>query len=154
MQNVLLIKINLKATATVFAFIMTFIGVSASLNCFACSICKVTINGHTYLGNNEDSRRMGSRIWFESNRAGKHGCFYVGYGVLPQGGMNEAGLAFDGLATLPKPIRNNSQKKISNPSDFLKEMMQSCKTVDDVKSIAAQYNRQKRKCFRLLQTLR
>jgi hypothetical protein len=133
-------KIILHALTFVLTFILP-VGVS---DCIACSMCKVTINGHTYLGNNEDSWRMGSRIWFENSKPGKLGCVYVGYGEQPQGGMNEAGLAFDGLATLPKPIRNDPQKKeISNPTDFLKEIMQTCKTVADVKRFAVQYNRQK-----------
>lgn len=134
----------MKATAHIFGFILTFIGVSASLKSLGCSMCKVTINGRTYLGNNEDSWRRGSRIWFEQGKVGKLGCLYVGYNELPQGGMNEAGLAFDGLTTLPKPVKNSLRKKeISNPIDFLKDIMQRCKTVEDVKRFAIQYNRQK-----------
>ncbi len=107
-------------------------------------MCKVTINGHTYVGNNEDSWRMGSRIWFESSKQGKLGCVFVGYDGHPQGGMNEAGLAFDGLAVYPKPIRNEPRKKeVSNATEFLKQIMQSCRTVEDVKRFAVQYNRQK-----------
>ena len=111
---------------------------------FACSMCKVTINGRTYLGNNEDSWRMGSKIWFEKGRTGRLGALYVGYGNnFPQGGMNEAGLAFDGLTTYPKAIRTSlSKKNIENPLAFVKEIMQTCKTVEDVKRYAVQYNRQ------------
>jgi len=107
-------------------------------------MCKVTINGHTYLGNNEDSWRLGSRIWFESGSAGKLGAVYVGYGNnFPQGGMNEAGLAFDGLTTAPKTINPRPDKKaISNPMDFVKQIMQTCKTVEDVRQFAIQYERQ------------
>ena len=107
-------------------------------------MCKVTINGKTYLGNNEDSWRMGSRIWFENGKPGKLGAVYVGYGNnFPQGGMNEAGLAFDGLTTYPKPLHFDPLKKnITSPLDFVKEIMQSCKTIEDVKQYAIQYNRQ------------
>lgn len=112
-------------------------------DCTACSMCKMTINGHTYVGNNEDSWRMGSRIWFESSERGKLGCVFVGYGSQPQGGMNEAGLVFDGLTVYPKPLRNDPQKKeIGNATDFLKEIMQSCRTAEDVKQFVIQYNRQ------------
>ena len=111
---------------------------------FACSMCKVTINGRTYLGNNEDSWRMGSKIWFEKGRTEKLGVLYVGYGNnFPQGGMNEAGLAFDGLTTYPKTIRTGlSKKHIADPLAFVKEIMQTCKTVEEVKRYAIQYNRQ------------
>lgn len=107
-------------------------------------MCKVTINGKTYLGNNEDSWRLGSKIWFETAKQGKLGAVYVGYGNnFPQGGMNEAGLAFDGLTTFPKPLHFNPMKKnIISPLDFLKELMQTCKTIEDVRQFAIQYNRQ------------
>jgi len=106
-------------------------------------MCKVTINGHTYLGNNEDSWRLGSRIWFENGSHGKLGAVYVGYSNLfPQGGMNEAGLAFDGLTTLPKPLKKSNALPVGNALEFVKQIMQTCKTVDDVRRFAIQYNRQ------------
>jgi len=110
----------------------------------ACSMCKVTINGRTYLGNNEDSWRMGSTVWFENGGEGKLGAVYFGYSDhFPQGGMNEAGLAYDGLTTLPKPIKNIAGKKsVTSPTEFLKAIMQSCRTVEDVYKYAIQYNRQ------------
>jgi len=133
-------KTVLQSLALLVVFLLP-VGLS---DCLGCSMCKVTIKGHTYLGNNEDSWRSGSRIWFENGKPGKLGCVYVGYNEMPQGGMNEAGLAFDGLTTLPKPIRNDPQKKeINNPKDFVKEIMQTCKTIADVKRFAIQYNRQK-----------
>ncbi|MFL5742932.1 MAG: hypothetical protein ACJ75B_22120 [Flavisolibacter sp.] len=134
----------MKATAQILTLVLIFILPAGISDCIACSMCKVTVNGHTYLGNNEDSWRMGSRIWFESGASGKLGCVYVGYDELPQGGMNEAGLAFDGLTILPKPIQHDPLKKeISSPKDFLKEIMQTCKSVEDVKRFSIQYNRQK-----------
>jgi hypothetical protein len=105
-------------------------------------MCKVTINGHTYLGNNEDSWRLGSRIWFENGSPGKLGAVYVGYGnMFPQGGMNEAGLAFDGLTTLPKPLKKSNRRPVGNALEFVKQIMQTCKTVEDVRQFADQYNR-------------
>jgi hypothetical protein len=118
-----------------------FLGVTESRGC---SMCKVTINGNTSVGNNEDSWRLGSRIWFETSKSGRLGCLFVGYDGHPQGGMNEAGLAFDGLAVYPRPVRNDPGKKeVSNPTEFLKEIMQTCKTAADVKGFALRYNRQK-----------
>ncbi len=116
----------------------------AGMNSFACSMCKVTINGRTYLGNNEDSWGMNSRIWFEKGPSGKLGALYVGYGnAFPQGGMNEAGLAFDGLTIYPKTWNPDPSKKIiSNPAEFVKEIMQTCRTVEDVRRYAIQFNRQ------------
>ncbi|MFI5154571.1 MAG: hypothetical protein ACHQEM_00205 [Chitinophagales bacterium] len=106
-------------------------------------MCKVTINGLTYLGNNEDSWRIGSFIWFENKTTGNYGSVYVGYGDgMPQGGMNEAGLAFDGLTVSQKNLRINPHKPtIRDASAFIKEIMQTCKSVDDVKKYANQFNR-------------
>lgn len=110
---------------------------------FACSMCKVTINGRTYLGNNEDSWRIGSRIWFENKTFGNYGVVYVGYGDnFPQGGMNEAGLAFDGLTIYPKAINIDPIKTTeTNPNKFIREIMQNCITVEDVRNYAIKFNR-------------
>jgi hypothetical protein len=106
-------------------------------------MCKVTINGKTYLGNNEDSWRTGSRISFINAPAGKLGALYMSYGdMFPQGGMNEAGLAFDGLTIYKEAIKINPLKKnVTNFSEFVRGIMQNCKTVEDVIAYANRYNR-------------
>jgi hypothetical protein len=102
----------MKEVARLVTFILTFLLSSALLNSFACSMCKVTINGRTYLGSNEDSWRPGSTIRFENKTFGNYGAVYVGYGDgFPQGGMNEAGLAFDGLTIYPKHVGLDPSKK-------------------------------------------
>ena len=62
--------------------------------------------------------------------------------MFPQGGMNEAGLAFDGLTTLPKPLKKSYGLPVGNALEFVKQIMQTCKTVEDVRRFAVQYNRQ------------
>lgn len=116
----------------------------ACLNVSACSMCKVTTNGRTYLGNNEDSWRIGAKIWFEKASVGKLGALYVGYANLsPQGGMNQAGLAFDGLTIHPQKVKIDPTKKtLTNFSAFIKHIMQTCRTVEDVRHYAIQFNRQ------------
>ena len=134
----------MNVAAKILRLIPLLIALSIPFTGSCCSMCKVTINGRTYVGSNEDSWRTNSRIWFEKGLQNGLGSVYVGFGDLPQGGMNEAGLVFDGLTTLPKQIKNDPTKKeISSPKDFLKEIMQTCKSVDDVKRFASQYNRQK-----------
>ena len=110
---------------------------------FACSMCKVTINGRTYLGNNEDSWRIGSRVWFENKTFGNFGAVYVGYGDnFPQGGMNEARLAFDGLTIYPKSLNLDPSKTTeTNSNKFIREIMQNCTTVEDVRNYAIKFNR-------------
>lgn len=115
---------------------------AASIPCSACSVCKVTINGKTWLGNNEDSWRIGSRIWFENKHFGKYGAVYVGYkDGFPQGGMNEAGLTFDGLTISPKLLKKNPQKiSVNNPTEFIKGIMQHCATVEETRYYISKFN--------------
>ncbi len=129
----------------IFTVFLGFYFLVSGMEVNACSMCKVTINGRTWLGNNEDSWRLGSRIWFENGKGGTMGAVYVGYADnFPQGGMNEAGLAFDGLTTAPKPIRKDlTGKEILQPRDFVKEIMQTCRNIEDVRKFAVQFNRQK-----------
>lgn len=128
----------------IFRFLLAvFLTMLLQVECFACSMCKVTINGRTYLGNNEDSWRIGSRVWFENKTFGNFGAVYVGYGDnFPQGGMNEAGLAFDGLTVYPKAVTLDPKKTTeTNPNKFIREIMQNCITVEDVRNYASKFNR-------------
>jgi len=124
-------------------FIAVISTILLQVGCFACSMCKVTINGRTYLGNNEDSWRIGSRVWFENKTFGNFGAVYVGYSDnFPQGGMNEAGLAFDGLTIYTKAVNLNPSKTTeTNPTKFIREIMQNCTSVEDVRSYAIKFNR-------------
>lgn len=121
---------------------LTTLLLAISLQNFACSICKVTINEHTYLGNNEDNWRLGSKIWFENKTFGKFGAVYVGFENFPQGGMNEAGLAFDGVTIIGKNITIDlSKKTVTNPAKFIKDIMQTCQSVENVMRYMNQFNR-------------
>jgi hypothetical protein len=104
---------------------------------------KITLHGKTMVGNNEDAWRVNSKIWFETGHNGRYGAAYVGHeDGFPQGGMNDAGLAFDGFTVYPQQLRPAPGKKqIDNPAAFIKAIMQQCKTVDDVARVAGQYNR-------------
>ena len=116
----------------------------ASFRGNACSACKITSNGHTWFLNNEDNWRLGSRIWFEPGDGQKHGVAYFGYGdALPQGGMNEAGLAYDALTVYKKKIENRDKKpSIGDREAFLKRIMTSCSTADEVARLAGSYFRE------------
>jgi hypothetical protein len=110
---------------------------------YACGMCKITVNGKTIVGNNEDSWRTGTRIWFEKGEAGKFGAAYVGCeDGIPQGGMNEVGLAFDGFSVHPRQLRPVPGKQpVTDPMLFLKEILQHCSTVNEVKAMVMQYDR-------------
>jgi hypothetical protein len=110
---------------------------------------KVTKDGKTFVGCNEDAWRTSPRIWFET--AGKsaiYGAAFTGSrfdgsnGYAPQSGMNESGLSFSRLASFT-PRRGTKGKKppILNQTNFLKHVLHSCRTVEEVQRYVCQFDR-------------
>ncbi|MDF1839636.1 MAG: carcinine hydrolase/isopenicillin-N N-acyltransferase family protein, partial [Planctomycetota bacterium] len=108
---------------------------TASILCLPaipCSAFLVVGSGEVLFANNEDYWTPDTRVWFEPAADGKHGVMYLGYSNgFPQGGMNDAGLAFDGFATKSKPLRKQKGKK-RHRGNPINEVMESCATVDEV----------------------
>jgi hypothetical protein len=96
---------------------------------------KITVNGITFVGNNEDSWRTDPQIWFEPATDQNFGAVYVGYAGknLPDGGMNEHGLVFDAF-TMPHipgiPARDPSKPDFGY--GHVKRAIQQFKTVEEV----------------------
>jgi hypothetical protein len=125
---------------TEFKFIKIFVPVFFALlfvkTGFSCSMYKITVNGKTMVGNNEDSWGRDAKLWFEQGKNGKYGTVCVGYArnqPLPDGAMNEHGLAFDAFTMAHK---DNIPEKDPDKNDFayshLKTIIQQYKTVDEV----------------------
>jgi hypothetical protein len=112
-----------------------------------CSMFKITFGGKTMVGNNEDAWRENSRIWFEVGRGGHYGAAYVGHDDgFPQGGMNEAGLAYDGFAVYgrvltPVVAKERLGGRFGDNVVFLKSIMQQCGTVEEVQRFVNRYDR-------------
>jgi|SRR5690554_245741 len=123
--------------------VLTLITVLCFETVFPCSMYKVTTNGKTMVGNNEDSWGRDARIWFEQGTNGKFGVVCVGYARKqhPDGAMNEYGLAFDAFTM---PHKANIPEKDPNKKDFAyahtKTIMQQCKTVDEVYAFLKELN--------------
>ncbi|PWV51545.1 hypothetical protein [Chitinophaga sp. S165] len=115
----------------------------ATGHAISCSMFKITLHGKTMAGNNEDAWRINSKIWFEKGATGKYGAVYVGHtDMFPQGGMNEAGLIFDGFTVYPRQLKAvQGKKQVENPTSFIKELMQRCRSVEDVQRLASQFDR-------------
>ncbi len=110
----------------------------------SCSMYKITINGKTIVGNNEDSWGRDAKIWFEPGTNGKFSVVCVGYARKqpnPDGAMNEYGLVFDAFTM---PHKSNIAEKDPTKNDFayaqIKTIMQQCKTVDEVYEFIKQFN--------------
>ncbi len=115
----------------------------------ACSMYKITVDGKTMVGCNEDAWRTTSSIWFENAKnsreygAGFTGSRQVGANrTAPQSGMNEKGLAFSRLAAYyPKQKKTFLNRlKIGNEVDYLTSILHKCATVKEVKKYIEQYD--------------
>jgi len=114
----------------------------------ACSGYKITIGNKTILGSNEDAWRISPHIWFEKGTSiGNYGAAFTGSrydgenGYAPQSGMNEMGLAFERLASYhPKSENFAIRKTITNPTKYLKDILHTCKTVEEVHAYISKYD--------------
>ncbi len=115
---------------------------------FACSGYKITKGDKTILGSNEDAWRTSPHIWFETQNskylfgAAFTGSRYDGEnGYAPQSGMNEHGLAFERLVAYhPKQNTKSNTKTITNPTQYLKDILHNCKNVEEVRDYIRQYD--------------
>lgn len=97
-----------------------------------CTGFLVVGDGKVLFGNNEDFWDPETRVWFVPAQGERHGVMYLGFANgFPQGGMNDAGLAFDGFATGETPMTGQAGKRVfrGNP---ISEAMETCATVDEV----------------------
>ena len=71
----------------------------------ACSMFSFQVDGKTLVGNNEDY--FDPDTWMWTDKSGKYGSVFFGFGnFFAQGGMNEAGLVFDGFAMEARKVND------------------------------------------------
>lgn len=102
----------------------------------ACSMYKITKNGKTIVGNNEDWLSPNHQFWFESASKGKLGVLYMGQlDNFAQGAINEEGLVFDGFYEANNlPVNNTAGKLEIHMTEAIKTVMQTMTTVAEVKA--------------------
>ncbi len=129
--------------------ILTIISLAVIKDGFTCSGYKITIGNKTIFGSNEDAWRVTPHIWFENGiDNGNYGAAFTGSrydgenGYAPQSGMNEFGLAFERLASYhPKQSEAYTDKiKITNPTKYLKDILHTCITVEEVQEFISRYD--------------
>lgn len=114
----------------------------------ACSGYKITVGNKTMVGSNEDAWRVTPHLWFEKGRGdGPFGAAFTGSrfdgdnGYAPQSGMNEVGLAFERLVSYhPIQEKFTNRKTITNPTQYLKNILHTCQTVEEVRDYISQYD--------------
>jgi hypothetical protein len=100
----------------------------------ACTAFLICGNGEVLYGNNEDFWDPNTRIWFvPAEGEAELGYVAVGYdNMFPQGGMNTAGLAFDGFATAARPMHKQAGKLEYEGDGLIADVMKTCSTVEEV----------------------
>jgi penicillin V acylase-like amidase (Ntn superfamily) len=117
---------------------------------FSCTMFKLTINGKTLVGNNEDWKNPNTKIRFVIPEDGKYGVVYFSFDNLsPQGGMNDQGLVFDYMATQPLEVKNSVQKKRFR-GDLMQKVMRECATVKEALQLLDKYNLQYFRKFQVM----
>ena len=101
----------------------------------ACSMYKITKNGKTIVGNNEDWLSPNHQFWFETGSKSKFGVMYMGQlDNFAQGAINESGLLFDGFFEPNYLAVNNTAGKLEIPiAEALRKVMQTMTNVEEVK---------------------
>ncbi len=105
-----------------------------------CTGVYVFQDGRALAGNNEDFWNPDTKVRFVPAAEGRHGRVYFGFGNLyPQGGMNTAGLFFDGFATKRLPITGMDGRE-TFAGNLIDEAMATCGSVQEVKALFARYD--------------
>lgn len=107
----------------------------------ACSMYKITKDGKTIVGNNEDWISPNSQLWYATGKKGEYGVMNVGMlNNFAQGAMNEAGLVFDGFANPYLEVKNVEGKANIPIGEVVKKAMHSFDNVRDVKKYFSTIN--------------
>jgi len=138
-------KLLINSTSLLTLFFFLFLNQST----FACSMYKVTLEGKTMVGCNQDAWRTTTCIWFEnSDDENEYGACFTGSRkvgpnkFVPQSGMNEKGLAFSRLTAYhPKGnLEQTDRKRITNEVQYLSSILHKCESVSEVKKIIEMYD--------------
>lgn len=113
---------------------------------FGCTVFYYADSAVVLAGNNEDFIYPYTQAVFYPAEKGKYGRVYFGYTPKfnihfgeAQGGMNDQGLFFDGLATEPLAV-TRSKDKPTYPGNLIEKAMETCATVEEVITLYKQYN--------------
>ena len=120
-----------------------FILLALPLQMFPCLILKIAHGNIVLAGNNEDFDNPLSKIWFEPPEKGKYGITYFGYSYnYPQGGMNDRGLFFDGVAGYKRDWKASPQRLnyAGSIMDLNRKIMGECATVEEAIAVYDKYN--------------
>lgn len=121
--------------------LLPLILISISLNSSACSMFKITKDGKTLVGNNEDYYNPITRVWFQTGEEGQFGVVNFGFSSnFAQGAMNDAGLVFDGFSMQYLAVNDTAGKLLIPNAEYIPHIMHNFSTVHQVKAYMATIN--------------
>jgi hypothetical protein len=95
-----------------------------------CTVVYAADESGAFAGNNEDEVNPLTTIWFVPGEGDAFGSAFVGYDDLViQGGVNEAGLFFDGLGVREVDVPAQPGKPAYTGQQFFVEMLSTCDSV-------------------------
>jgi hypothetical protein len=135
---------------------LTLVFLVGTVPALPCTVVYYADDETALAGNNEDFFFPYTQATFFPPEEGKHGGVYFGYqarhGVdfgAHQGGVNDHGLFFDGLATDSVPV-TRSQDKESYAGNLLKKMLEECATVEEALALFDRYDLSFMAAFQLM----
>ncbi len=112
------------------------------LNLPACTGFKVTHDGRTLVGNNEDAWSINAQVRFEQGRNGGYGAIYFAHfnglpfrPMVDQLGMNEAGLVFDGFGVEDRYAAPVPGRKQVPFTELMPLVLRTCATVHEAAAL-------------------
>ncbi|MBU1701020.1 MAG: hypothetical protein KJ970_03445 [Candidatus Eisenbacteria bacterium] len=106
----------------------------------SCTIFKTTQSEKTLVGNNEDWVEANGKVWFLTAVPGKRGRVLFGFeNGWAQGGMNDQGLFFDGIAGEVQDWAPASHRE-DFPGNLCEMILEKVATVDDAIAYFERYN--------------
>ncbi len=122
-----------------FISILTILLIGAS-QAISCTIFKSTHSEKTLIGNSEDWREANAKVWFLSAVPGKHGRVFFGFeNGWAQGGMNDQGLFFDGIAGETQDWVSVAHRE-DFPGNLCEKILEEAVTVEDAIAYFKRYN--------------
>jgi hypothetical protein len=109
---------------------------------------KITAHGKTLVGCNEDAWRTTPHIWFEAATKSQYAVCFTGSRFIQQSsyaaqsGMNAFGVVYSRLSayTAKKKGWETQGKKIADLDEFLKIVLRSCNSLEEVKALWSRYD--------------
>ena len=121
-------------------FLLTILPLFSLGNVFACLILFITDGETVLVGNHEDLYAKDAEVTFIPATRKNFGMLYFDFASekTAQGGMNTAGLFFDGTRTPFAPYNDNDLKEDCN-CYIWKKILEECATVDEAVSYVQKY---------------